>query len=394
MAILYCHHANFVFDALHPTHPEWDDHPVALLNDDGIVQACSPQAIESGVLHEMRARQARARCPDLRLVPLDAARIEELHQAFRSVLLATGLPVEITAPGSGYCDLRSVARSPRDAQPICADLGRQLRSALGDALTPALGCDHGKFTARAAAHITRPGRLRVVDLPDEAAFLAPLSTALLPLPPLVLNQLRWLGIATLADFARLPQSAVVQRWGEAGRMAQQLALGRDPRPVQAAGAASPEPVRTDFETPCENVAQAAASVRRDLEPHLAALAAQLLGCRTLTLQLEFLDHRTRTHEIAFAAPVVAAASIAAAVTHALRSTPWPAPLISTRTTISAAAELPAGQLTLFDEPTDDAITAIDEPAQRLAHKHPGVFFHAQLVEPAHPVVERRIEWKC
>jgi nucleotidyltransferase/DNA polymerase involved in DNA repair len=393
MAILFCHRPNFTFEALRTSHPEWDALPIALHDDDDIVRACSPEAAASGVHPEQRARIARARCPDVRLLPLDAARLATAHDAFTAVLRTTGLPIEITGPGQGYCDLRSISRSPRDAEPICADLGRQLRRALGEALTPALGCNHGKFTARAAAHVARPGRMRIVDQPDEAAFLAPLPTSLLPLPDGALRQLRWLGIATLADFARLPTSSVVQRWGDAGRIAQQLARGRDPRPVQAPAAALPAPVRIDFDAPCEDAAHAGAATKRGMAPCLASLAAALLGCRTMRIRLEFLDHDVRTHDVAFVTPITAAATVHAAMMRTLRAAAWPAPLVAIDIAVVDVAELPAGQLTLFE---DDGATAAadedvasDELTRQLTARHRAMFFRAPPHEPTHPVHERR-----
>jgi len=397
MAILFCHRRNFAFDAIRIAHPEWDAAPVALLDGD-VVRACSPEAAASGVQPEQHARLARTRCPDVRLEPLDAARLAAAQDAFATVLRATGLPVEIAGPGDGYCDLRSIARSPRDAESICADLGRQLRRALGEALTPALGCNHGKFTARAAAHVTRPGRMRIVDEPEQADFLAPLPTALLPLPEKALRQLGWLGIATLADLARLPTSAVVQRWGQAGRLAQQLARGHDPRPVLAPTTVLPDPARVDFASPCTDVAHVEAEVQRRLRTRLSALAADLLGCRALQIRLEFLDHSVHTCDVAFVTPIVSLAAAQSAVKRALRRAPWPAPLNAAVVAVAAVAELPAGQLTLFEEAAADAQEQdflCDALAQRLSSKHHASFFttsatnamHTQ--EPTHPAIERR-----
>lgn len=402
MAILFCHNARFAYGAVLRERPEWArawaGAPVALVDDDGAVWTQSPEAAESGVQPGLTARQARTRCPDLKLVRVKPDCIDEARDAFERVLTGTGLPVEIAAPGSAYCDLNAIARSPKDAQPVCGDLGRQLRAALGDALVPALGCDHGKFTARAAAHVAAPGRMRVVDQPEEAAFLAPLSVTLLPLPLPFIKQLHWLGITTLAAFARLPVSSVVQRWGAAGKIAQQLAQGRDDRPVQPTQLALPEPASTDFEQPCESADLAAAAIARDLGPCITQLSDALLGCQSLTLSLEFLDRSTQSHAIAFAAPVWDHADAAKAVARALTARAWAAPLVAASVRITAAAELPSGQLALFDDfGLDDArgpdgVSRYDDAAQRLGRKHPGAFHVAHVVDAAHPAPERRSSW--
>ena len=66
--------------------------------------------------------------------------------------------------------------------------------------------------------------------------------------------------------------------------------------------------------------------------------------------------------------------------------------------ITAAAELPSGQLALFDdfgldEARDpDGISRYNDAAQRLGRKHPGAFYVARVVDAAHPAPERRSSW--
>jgi DNA polymerase IV len=396
MAVFYAHIPDFVLRVMHHTD---EAGPVLYLGPDDLVHGCSPAAASSGVIVGMSARQAKTRCPDAQLIPMDAARVDEAQHRFVSVLRDTGLPVEVAGPGQAYCDLSPVTASPTDALPVCSDLGRQLRAALGDGLVPALGCDHGKFTARAAAHVARPGRLRVVDADDEQRFLAPLPVTLLPLPLQTQRELIWLGVDTLDALAKLPTASVLQRWGKPGVAAQKLAQGRDARPVQPGGLALPAPVNLDFEPMCESAEHAATALRRALGPAITALAEQLAGCQTLTLTLRFLDQQTQTRAIALAAPVFTARETGAALLQALRNPVWPAPLRSAGLTINAVGEMPTGQLALFEtepeiEPATEAQDARTRAAaQRLSRKYPGAFWVARLTQPTHRAPERRATWR-
>lgn len=126
----------------------------------------------------------------MRIHLLDVAAGEDAQAAFAGVLAHTGLDTEVQGYGIAYVDLSPVARSPSDALPVCAGLGKQVRALLGAELQHALGCDTSKFTARAAALIAPPGRMRAVNQAYEARFLAPLPVTLLPLPLESLQLLR------------------------------------------------------------------------------------------------------------------------------------------------------------------------------------------------------------
>ena len=270
-------------------HDDWEGRAIALTGPDERIWAMSPIAQGSGVEIGLSPRQARSRCPDARIHALDLAEAEAAQKAFLGVLTLTGLAVEPQGYGGAYCDLSAVSTSPEESRPVCADLGRQVRQALGPALAPSIGADCGKFTARAAAALAKPGAMRLVNLEDEGRFLAAQPVALLPLPREVHQQLAHLGIRTLADFARLPVASVVARFGKAGRTAHQWAQGRDDRPVLALATHAPEPTGVDFESPCADHDLALSTMLRALSAQIAQLSDSLRGCRKLQAELRFMD---------------------------------------------------------------------------------------------------------
>ncbi len=197
MSVLCCHVPNLLITLALRQAPDLAGHPLALLGPDDRVWAASPEAAGSGVQQQMRAQEARTACPDLLLRPLDLQAAETEQSALLAELAEWQLPVEPLGWGSAYVDLHAVAKDRPSVQPLLADAGRRLRQRLGADLQPSLGWDSGKFTARAAACVAPPGRMRLVDKTDEARFLNPLPITLLPLPRPHLQQLHWLGIRTL-----------------------------------------------------------------------------------------------------------------------------------------------------------------------------------------------------
>lgn len=382
-----CRVPDFLIGLAERQQPTLVEKPVALLGADERVLAASPEARETGICLHMPARQARMRCPDVCLQPLDMEACQSEQDAFAGKLAECGLPVESPSWGVAYVDLHAVASTSQAVRPYCADLGAQVRGVLGESLVPSIGWDTGKFTARAAATRATPGHMRLIDRSNEESFLQPLSIALLPLPPLALQQLAWLGIRTLGQFARLPATAVWQRFGTEGKLAQKWAQGRDERPVRTSVQDSAPPISIDFDPPtaqCDHVLEAVISV---LRPSLSALANQLEGCRRLRLELRFEEESTRTIDCTFVEPLSGESRLRATVSHQLQVLNWPAELSGVQVALVEFGELVPHQLTLFE--TDEDRSPLLELAKRLSGRYGAIFLQSQLSDEGHPLSERR-----
>jgi DNA polymerase-4 len=388
MSVLCCHIPDFLLRLHLRRFPQDADLPLALLGGDDRLCAVSPLAQACGVTVDSTARQARMRCPDLSLRPLQGDEAEAEHAAFLGGLSSGGLPVEALGWGAAYLDLHWLATEKGKVQPFCAEIGRSLRHSLGEALLPALGWDSGKFTARAAAVQTEPGRMKLVDKRDEVRFLGPLPVTLLPLPPHALQTLGWLGIRTLGQYAQLPESAVWQRFGQAGKLAHAWARGRDNRPVQASVGQMPEAVTFAFDQPEGLLGPVLEAATALLRPPLAALTAQLRGIRRLRLQLSFLGHGARTVEIVAVEAVDQEARLVALLRHQLETLNWPGEVESLTLWVLESGELPFAQGMLFPE-LDAPTQPIADPTQPLRRRYGPIFLQAEVVEAAHPIPERR-----
>ena len=307
-------------------------------------------AQRQGIYLSMRPQDARLACPELLLCPVDMA----ASQAAQDTLLATlgewELPVEPQGWGmaySGFCI--TVAQTAATVQPLAAELGKRLRRTLGEPLQPALGWDSGKFTARAAAMQTPPGYIKLVDKADEVRFLADQSIALLPLPRPHLQQLHWLGIRTLGQFARLPTVAVWQRFGPAGKVAQQWAQGRDERPVHSAVRSPQAGDTVTLDPPTGRLQSAVDALMNALTPVLETQRAQLEGLRRVQLTFIFVDGEEGHGALDFVEPTTQPSRVQAALVQQLCALRWPSALQAIRWTLLATGELVAPQLSLFAE---------------------------------------------
>lgn len=391
MSVLCCRVSDFLIRLHQRHHPAGGEQPLALLGGDERVWAVSSQARACGVLVNMTPRQAYMRCPDLALRPLDSAVAEAEQVAFNGVLRALGLPVESLGWGAAYVDLHLLATEKDKVKPFCMEIGRTLRQELGEAMQPSLGWDSGKFTARAAAIRADPGMVKLIEKANEVGFLRPLPIALLPLSPQALQTLHWLGIRTLGQFAQLPELAVWQRFGQAGKLARRWAQGRDSRPVQATVGQSPASASVSFEPPEVLLGAVTTAIMAQLQPILADLVESLAGIRHLRLQVHCLDRSTTTLDLTFVEAVDQADRIRTVLHEKLAATTWTAEIEEVTLWVLATGELPIRQAMLFPELEPGEQRPLAELAASRQGRYGRVFYQGAVVDPHHPAHERRTQ---
>jgi protein ImuB len=189
--------------------------------EDTLIGSVTAAAEVAGVRPGMRLGEALATCPSLVLVEADPAAAEQAWEDILRRIEDAGFAVEAVEPGCVYFETRGVERLYGGLVPA---LQRAL-AAVGSAWAPRAGAAERRFTALAAANVTRPGQALVVAEEAARGFLAPLSLDLLPLGEHEQQELRELGIRRLGELARLPSPAVAERLGPEGRRAWQLARG-------------------------------------------------------------------------------------------------------------------------------------------------------------------------
>jgi protein ImuB len=265
--------------------------PIAVV-ERNLVVACSASARAEGVRRDQRRRDAQARCPNLAVVPADAARD---HRAFAPVVSQ----IEEKAPGvqlirPGLCALR--ARGPARYYGGEVEAARVLLGVLSDAGLDGVraGIADGPFTAeQAARYAARPSDpVFVVPAGGAAGFLAPLSIAALEASSTpgrdaadMVGLLARLGVQTLGGFAAMESDRVRERFGERGVRMHALAAGRDSRPVQPRTPPPELQREIAFEPPLEIADQVAFAMRLTADDFISGLGAVDLVCTELRVEL-------------------------------------------------------------------------------------------------------------
>ena len=211
--------------ALRPR-PDLSGLPVALAPAPGspeLIEAITVAAEKSGLRAGMRLGEALATCPELVLLEQDPAGVAEAWEVILRQLEEAGFEIEPLEPGFVLFDTTPV-------EPLAGGLQQALERAMAAVDSrwhPSLGVADRRFAAIAAAHVTAPGRILVVDDTETALFLEPLPLHLLPLSQERREELSELGIQRLGELACLPRASVADRFGAEGDEAWVCARSED-----------------------------------------------------------------------------------------------------------------------------------------------------------------------
>src|SRR5215468_8611610 len=255
--------------------PELRGQPVVVGWDGprGVVSSASYEARVFGVRSAMPGAQARRLCPAGIFLPPDftecAAASRAVMQIFRDI---TPL-VEPLSLDEAFLDVAGARRLY--GRP--AEIGRLIRERVREQqrLTCSVGVAPTKFVAKLASTWSKPDGLSVVPRDRVLDFLHPLPVeALWGVGDRTAEQLRRLGLRTVADIAAAPVGMLRSAVGEAAAThLHSLANGRDERSVVAARPEKSISAETTYDEDVEDPA----TLRRTLLALAERVAGRLRG---------------------------------------------------------------------------------------------------------------------
>jgi len=198
--------------------------------------------------------------------------------------------VEVLHPGACAVGARGPARYFGGEEALA---GKIIETVTGGGFACSVGVADGLFAARLAARAAAPGTATVVPPGQAREFLAPYPVSVLDSEELT-ELLPRLGIVTLEDFARLPASQAVNRFGAPGGAAHRLARGLDPRPLAARPPAADLSVSVAFDLPAELAEPVVFAAKALAEQMHDGLAARGLACVRVQVQVISADGQEHT----------------------------------------------------------------------------------------------------
>jgi len=391
--ILYCSIPHFATALLRRDDPSLQQCPLVLIGTEGRVIAASAEAAVCGVTVGLTARTAQIRCPPARLLEADMIRCRSEFETMLRVLELHSPRVEPHGWGAAYIDLSGLVSRHADAVSICGEIGRAMRSELGAALQPALGCNSTKFTAQTVARYTLQGHLLAINHARERPFLQPLPITLLPLDEDALQRLGFLGLHTLGQYAALPAGAVLQQFGRAGQLAQRCAQGEDNRPVVPRTQECRLTAHCEFEDALSDRELLLGMLQRLVVPQLSELRDRLQVSGRVRLTVHCLDGDAQMRERALLFPTAEEARITLVLGQLLDAIHWHSGATALQLTLDEIQDSAPGQLSLFPSETQREQKLRDVERHLAARIGPDRVRRAVLAHPGAPLPEWRVSWR-
>jgi DNA polymerase-4 len=267
----------------------------------GVVASCSYAARQFGLHSAMPMAQAVRLCRELLIVP---ANHTSYHAASEKVMLRlhdlTPL-VEQISIDEAFLD---VTMRREDGETLARRLQADIRDELG--LPCSLGVATNKLVAKIANNMGKAGTTRsappnaitIVPPGTEAAFLAPLpARELWGVGPKTAEALARLGIRTIGDLSRWPESDLTQRFGKHGADLAQRAKGIDDSPVEPESETKSVSKETTFARDVRDGQVLRRTLRQLSEEVGRRLRQEGLSGGTVKLKLRWSDFTTLTRQV-------------------------------------------------------------------------------------------------
>jgi DNA polymerase-4 len=276
--------------------PRLRGRPVAVGGDAakrGVVAAASYEARVFGVRSAMPMSRAVRLCPSLVVVRPDFSKYRAVSQQVFGLFQSVTPLVEPLSLDEAYLDVTENTWG----EPLGMNVARRLKEAIRTAtgLTASAGVAPNKFLAKIASGWHKPDGLTVIAPERVEQFLQGLPVdALWGVGPVTARKLRDRGIARLVDVRAADPALLREAVGSLGEWLQELALGRDDRPVVA----EYEPKSSGSENTFERDLTDIHVIRNEIAQMAAQAAAWLirreLYARTVTIKVRYSDFTTIT----------------------------------------------------------------------------------------------------
>ena len=268
----------------------------------GVVCAASYEARRFGVRSAMPTSRARRLCPEGVFLSPRFGRYGELSDRVFGVYRRYTPLVEPLSLDEAFLDVTASRALHGDGPSIAARIKREVRAETG--LAVSAGVAEVKLAAKIATDLGKPDGLVVVPAGGVAAFLSPLPVGRLwGVGDVTEAALLGLGVGTIGDLARLPESALGAALGaERARGLRALARGEDDRDVVPDEAARSVGGEETFETDLTGEAPLARALLLQAGRVGRRLRSAGLRGRVVTLKVKYSDFAQVTRRVTLAAP--------------------------------------------------------------------------------------------
>ena len=257
----------------------------------GVVSACSYEARKFGVHSALPISQAWKLCPHGAFVPVRMERYIEVSKQVMEVLHRFTNLVEPLSIDEAFLDVSGSTALFGSPEQIARAIKKQIREATD--LCASVGGAPNKFVAKIASDLKKPDGLVIVKQEEIEDFLKDLPISRLwGVGPKTEERFHALGIRTIGDLRAKPQ----------GDHLNELAYGRDDRPVVPDWEAKSVSNETTFEEDTLDVELLRRTIRRLSESVGRRLRVDDQKARRITLKIRYEGFETHTRQMTLDRP--------------------------------------------------------------------------------------------
>ncbi len=351
-----------------------------------IVYDVSDSAQRLGIRQGMSLNQARKICPELTVLP---ARLDSYRDTYQILLelLAEWVPA-VEPADLERSWLAATGLTPRGGaeRTLAVEMARRVHHEIG--LPSRVGMAHGKLTSKIVTQYLVGSDVMVLPRGTEIRFLGGLATRYLPLSESNHRQLRVLGLTKVHQYAALPASGILPRFGYDGLRAYRLAHGEDDARVQPWQAEPFLEASQSFEDPIDTQPLLHRCLESLAQQVARPLAARYQMASALSLTLTFENSQTVRRERTLIEPIVHPQRL---LTHAdgLASTiSWPAPIERITLAVRGLCPTVGRQLDLFRQNHEER-SPVEAALRRIQDRYGGIIHQGHVLAIDAPLPERR-----
>jgi DNA polymerase-4 len=272
----------------------------------GVVASCSYAARAFGVHSAMPMSQALRLCPGLVIVSHSHGKYSGKSREVMARLHDLSPLVEQISIDEAFVDISDI-REP--AEQVARTLQGRVRDELR--LSCSIGVASNKLVAKIATEVGKksargpdyPRAVTVVQAGTEAEFLSPLPASMLwGVGRKTEARLSSLGMRTIGDIARRPETDLVRLFGENGRALWFHARGIDDRPVVTERETKSISQEITFARDVRDDKQLESTLKEMSEEVARSLRREHLAGKTVKLKLRWPDFTTLTRQVTLPAP--------------------------------------------------------------------------------------------
>ena len=285
-----------------------------------IVLGLSPRARKEGLETSMSLAQAGRRVAGLLAVPPDPLAAARADEALAELAARYAPLVQADSGGHLYLDLGGTERLFGPAIDCAVRIRNEIRASLGIEATMTVA--RNKLVAKVAARSITPAGIACVRPGDEAAFLAPQDSRLLPgMGPSIVKVLAVTGLRSIGDIAALGDEEALALFGRQGPALRDSALGIDASTV-APGRLAERSLRRllEFAEDLIDAREIRAALLALVEDAGLELRRSLLATRRLRLEIIYADAKRSAATEASRGPLVLDSELIAAADRAFAKT--------------------------------------------------------------------------